>query len=47
MKTEKYDTDEWKQFYESLMLVFRIEKELHEIEHANGVDDELSESDLG
>ena len=47
MKTEKYDTDEWKQFYESLMLVFRIEKELHEIEHAKEDDDELNESELG
>ena len=47
IKTAKYNTEEWKQFYESLMLVFKIEKDLHEIEHAKEEDDMLNESELG
>lgn len=43
IKTEKYQSNEWKQFYESLMMVFKIEKDLHEIESQNKDEDELSE----
>lgn len=47
MKTEKYSSDEWKQFYESLILVFKIEKDLHEIEIKNEKDDDLDDIEDG
>ena len=47
IKTEKYQSDEWKQFYESLKLVFKIEKDLHEIEKKIEEDDDLDETEIG
>lgn len=47
MKTIKYNTEEWKKFYDSLALVFKIEKELSEADAKKSEDSDDNESDSG